>query len=165
MAKTKQIPKDNEGDPVSLTTQTPDEEAELAAGLAPPPSDDDSPKSELEQLRELRAAMEQELAEAERAVVAAGQYRDEITRELDEVIVRMQGLSGRADNQIGIMEYIKRSNEVRAARAARMTELMEMGADPSELAVTPQSPLDQAIAAKNRNKFAKRPQYKRPEAA
>lgn len=119
----------------------------------------------VDQLQAERAALEQELADAEKAVFEAEQYRASVTRALDEVVVQLQQSEGQHDNQHAIMAYIQRSIEERAKRVARRIELLELGADESEVTVTPRSPLDQAIAAKVRGKYPHRPQYRRPEAA
>lgn len=157
------------------TDEIKDQAATIPTVVAPgdgegPPSDPvQSSTSEqvsaVDQLRAERATLEAELAEADKAVLTAEQYRAEVTRALDEVVIQLQQSEGRHDNQLGIMAYIQRSNEERARRVERRNELLEMGADPSEVTVTPRSPLDQAIASKVRGKYPHRPQYKRPDAA
>lgn len=160
--------------PKPINDEIKDQAATIPTVVAPgdgegPPSDPVQSSTEqlsaVEQLRVERAELERELAEADKAVLTAEQYRAEITRALDEVIIQLQQSEGRHDNQLAIMAYIQRSNEERAKRVARRNELLDLGADESEVIVTPRSPLDQAIAAKVRGKFPHRPQYKPPVAA
>lgn len=108
-------------------------------------------------LAEEKAQLEGQLAELDSKALALSKARGEIIAAIDNLTIQMEGEKHPHENQLAIQEAIQRSTEERGKRAGRIAQLIELGADPSELAVSSASPLDQSIAYRNRNKFPHRP--------
>lgn len=109
-----------------------------------------------------RGQLEAQLAEIDSKITALTKARAEVVKALDALILEAEGNPPPHENQIAIQTAIEKSKELRAERMARTQKLLDMGVQPSELAQTPVSPLDAAIAIQNRNKYAHRPMVRRP---
>lgn len=97
-----------------------------------------------------RAAYEAEIGAIEQQEFELAARKRRLTQELDGVIRQLARVVHPHENQLAIQQAIEQSQQERAQRAARVRQLIEMGADPTEIATTPRSPLDIAIALKNK---------------
>lgn len=148
-----------------------DSSAEIFESSFPTESDEDVSAEETEDMDNistdegpqpisLRESMQSELREIELHQIALTKRQDELTKELDALIAAEDGNVHPHENQLAIQAAIARSNEMRIERAARIKSLIDKGVDPHEIAISPRSPLDAAIAQNVRSKAVKRPQFK-----
>jgi chromosome segregation ATPase len=106
---------------------------------------------------EQKIQLEAELTDLDASMRALQAKRAALVEQIDELTVAIEGVKSPHENQLEIQKVIERSTEVRANRVQRLNEIVALGVNPSELAPIHVSPLDAAIASKNRNKFPHRP--------
>lgn len=103
-----------------------------------------------ENLPEKKNALENELSGVQSQINKLQKHAGEITRSVDDLTVRLKREHTPADDRAELELYWAAQAQTRQAAIERHQALLDAGIAPDELAGTPKSPIDEALARKGR---------------